>query len=293
MTTISEIAANLGVTAATVSRALNAKPGVSAALRATIWEEAARLNFVANGAARSLRTARTMTAAMTVARLTSTDHLAAEPFYGPIMLGIEQELEQYDYHLLISTLTDAHLEQPERWSLLRGRIDGLIVVGPSVPVRFLRVLRKHGMPVVLVDNAVEDLSIDTVLPEDRIGARLLAEHMLGHAHRRLAILSGPDAWVTNRERCAGFSEALNTVGIEPLVILHAESTTEKTGYQLMRAALSRQPTAVLAINDRMAMGAIDAAKAAGLAIPTDLAITGFDDIAFARDLDPPLTTVRV
>ena len=101
MTTIHDIATNLGITAATVSRAVNEKPGVGAAPRETIREEAARLNFVTNGAAQPVRSARTKTAAMTVARLTSTDTVASEPVYGPIMLGIEQELEQYGYHFLI------------------------------------------------------------------------------------------------------------------------------------------------------------------------------------------------
>jgi LacI family transcriptional regulator len=293
MTTIGEIAANLGVTPATVSRALNEKAGVSATLRAAIRAEAARLSFVANGAAQSLRTSRTMTAAMIVARPKAVDHLAEEPFYGPIMFGIEEELRDHAYHLLISTLSDAQLERPDDPNILRGRVDGLIMVGPRVPARLIRALRKRGMPVVLVDTALEDHSMDTVLPEDRIGAGLLAEHLLAHGHRRFAILSGPDEWVTNHERCAGFVDVLRAARLEPVAVLHAEATTESTGYRLMQEALSHQPTAVLAINDRMAMGAIDAAHGAGLSVPADIAVTGYDDIAPVARMSPPLTTIHI
>src|SRR5262249_26010087 len=160
---------------------------------------------------------------------------STEPFYGPIMLGIEQELQQHDYHLLVATLTEEQVARPERWSILRGRrADGLILASPMVPARFIRALRLHGVPMVLVDNGLEDVPIDTVLAEDRIGARAIAEHILGHGHRRVVILSGPDAWVTNHERCAGYLEALHGAGLEPLAVLHAESTIEETGYQLMR-----------------------------------------------------------
>ncbi len=293
MTTISEIAANVGVTPATVSRALNEKAGVSATLRAAIQAEAARLHFVANGAAQSLRTARTMTAAMVVARPKAVDNLAEEPFYGPIMLGIEEELREHGYHLLVATLTDAQLERPDDGNILRGRVDGLIMVGPRTPTRLIRALRERGLPLILVDNALEDGSADTVLAEDRIGAGLLAEHLLAHGHRRFVVLSGPDEWVTNHERVAGFMEVLRAVRIEPLAILRAEATTESAGFRLMNEALSLQPTAVLAINDRMAMGAIDAAHAAGLSVPADLAVTGYDDIAPVARMNPPLTTIHI
>src|SRR6185437_1789168 len=143
------------------------------------------------------------------------------------------------------------------------------------------------------DNALEGGSVDSVLPEDRIGARLLVEHLLAHGHRRFVILSGPDGWVTNHERCAGFVEALRGSQLEPLAILRAEATTECTGYRLMGEAFSQHPTAVLAINDRMAMGAIDAVHEAGLGVPSDIAVVGYDDIAPVARMSPPLTTIHI
>jgi DNA-binding LacI/PurR family transcriptional regulator len=107
------------------------------------------------------------------------------------------------------------------------------------------------------------------------------------------VIAGPKEWVSNRERCGGFAEALRVARVKPLVTLHADATTHDTGYALAREALAYKPTAILAINDAMALGALDAAQAAGLSVPRDVAITGFDDIEPAQLSSVPLTTVHL
>jgi len=294
MTTIADIAQNIGVSPATVSRALNGKMGVSEPVRVQILAEASRLNFAANGAARSLATTRTDNVAFAIYQppLTSDQFFGA--FYSRIMFGAEQELQRQERHLLITTLTDEHIARPEQWSVARGRrADGVIVAGPVVPSRFITALYTMGLPAVLVDNAIAGAPIDAVLGDDRSGARQVAEHLLGHGHKRVVVIAGPKDWITNRERCAGFGDALLAARVKPLAILHADATTHDTGYALTRQALEHRPTAILAINDAMAMGAIDAAQAAGLSVPGDIAVTGYDDIDPARHIGVPLTTVHV
>jgi DNA-binding LacI/PurR family transcriptional regulator len=293
MTTILDIAENLNVSPASVSRALNGKPGVSATMRARILNEASRLNFVPSGTARSLATTETKNVGFALYQGHLANDQFYDAFYGQIMIGVEQELQRHGYHLLLATLDDDMVTRPEQWSLVRGHhVDGLILAGPFIQPRFILSMYIQGVPVVLVDNGVSGAPIDAVVCDDQAAAYQLADHMLGHGYRRFVILSGPDSWFTNRERCAGFAAALCMAGLEAPPILRAEATTYKTGYQLMGRALCHRPEAVLAINDVMAMGAIDAALNAGLKVPDDLAMSGFDDIGAAHRFVVPLTTVR-
>jgi LacI family transcriptional regulator len=289
---ITQIASRLKISPASVSRALNGQPGVSADTRARVLTEAARLRFVPNGAARSLVTARTENVAFVLYHLPGS--FSADPFYSRIMLGAEQELRRHGYHLLLTILDDDQIARPAEWSVVQGRrVDGLILAGPFIPPRFIISLHTQGVPLVLVDNALADVPIDAVLGDDREGARKAAAHLLDHGHTRIAIIAGPDDWFTTHERCAGFADALGARGVKPVVSLHAEETTYESGYRLAQEALSHQPTAILAVNDAMAMGAIDAVRAASLRVPDDVAVTGFDDIEVAERWTVPLTTVHL
>lgn len=282
------------MSAATVSRALNGKSGVSEKLRATILAEAARMNYVVNSPARSLATTRTENVGFAIYQPPLATDQFFGPFYSRIMFGAEQELQEHDYHLLVTTLTDKHIAQMDRWSVARGRrVDGLIVASPWVPPRFILALSTLDLPLVLVDNAMPTSGIDAVLGDDRGGARQIAEHVLGHGRQRIAVIAGPKDWITNRERCGGFAEALRMARVKPLAVLHADATTHDTGYALAKQVLAAQPTAILAINDAMALGALDAVLGAGLSVPDDIVLTGFDDIEPAEHSAVPLTTVHL
>ncbi len=292
MSTIAEIAHALKVSSASVSRALNGQPGVSPKLRNRIIAEAQRRNFVPHSTARALATTRTENICFAIS--TSLWQITTDQFYAQIMRGVEQELRQHNYQLVFTALDDAQVAHPEQWSLVQGRrVDGVILVGPLIPARFILSMHTQGMPAVVVDNFISHAPIDVVLGDDRRGARLAAEHILDHGHRRIVVLMGPDEWYTNHERCAGFLDALRLRDLEPLAILHAEATSYDTGHRLMEQALKLKPTAVLAINDPMAMGAIDAACAAGIAVPEQLAVIGFDDVEAAQRAQVPLTTLHI
>ncbi len=292
MSTVKQLAASLGVSNATISRALNGKPGLAEDLRSKILKEASRLNLRRSSAARSLSTAQTEHVCFAVYHLPGP--LASDPFYAEILMGVEQELRQAGLHTMLEVLGEEEIKDPARWRIVRDqRVDGIILNGPFVPTSFIVKLHTLGIPVVLVDNFSSHTPVDAVVCDDRGGARAVAEHVIQLGHRRAVVIAGPKDWYSNQERCAGFVDAFADAGLEPPQILHSAATTFETGQELMALALKTKPTAVLAVNDAMAMGACAYARASGLEIPKDLSITGFDDVEMSARWVTPLTTVRV
>jgi LacI family transcriptional regulator len=292
MSTVKQLAATIGVSTATISRALNGKPGPSEEVRNRILAEASRLNLTLSSAARSLSTSQTDHVCFAVYHLPSP--LSGDPFYSEILMGVEAELRQAGMHTMLEVIGEDEIKDPARWRILRERrADGVILNGPFVPASFIVKLHTLGIPVVLVDNFLRHTPVDAVVCDDRGGARAVAEHVLSLGHRRIAVISGPEDWYSNQERCAGFIDAFATRGLEAPTILRSDATTFETGQQLAQQALELKPTAILAVNDAMAMGASVTARNAGLSIPKDLTITGFDDVDMASRWTVPLTTVRV
>jgi LacI family transcriptional regulator len=292
MSTLKDLAAHIGVSTATVSRALNGKPGLAEDLRNRILEEASRRNLTLSSAARSLSTSQTDHVCFAVYHLPGP--LSGDPFYSEILMGVEAELRQAGMHTMLEVIGEDEIKDPARWRILRERrADGVILNGPFVPASFIVKLHTLGIPVVLVDNFLRHTPVDAVVCDDRGGARAVAEHVLSLGHRRIAVISGPEDWYSNQERCAGFQDAFTARGLEAPVILRSDATTFETGQQLAQQSLKLKPTAILAVNDAMAMGASVAARNAGLSIPKDLTITGFDDVDMASRWTVPLTTVRV
>jgi LacI family transcriptional regulator len=292
LSTVKQLAERLGVSHATISRALNGKPGLANDLRTKILEEASRLNLRRSSAARSLSTAQTDHVCFGVYHLPGP--LASDPFYSEILMGVEQELRQAGMHTMLEVLGEEEIKDPARWRIVREhRADGIILNGPFVPSSFILKLHTLGIPVVLVDNFSSHTPVDAVVCDDRGGARAVAEHVLALGHRHVVVIAGPEDWYSNRERCAGFVDAFLERQLEPPRILHSHATTFETGQLLMITALEHAPTAVLAVNDAMAMGASQTARAQGLRIPEDLSITGFDDVEMSSRWITPLTTVRV
>jgi LacI family transcriptional regulator len=155
-------------------------------------------------------------------------------------------------------------------------------------------LAQQGFPVVLVDNALERTAIDSVLCDNREGALSAVEHLLWHGYTRVAFVGGPTSWLSTRRRGEGYIEVMRERGLETILV-HEDETTILTGLRAGRELLDMDepPQAVFAVNDAMALGVIRAAREAGLRVPQDLAVVGFDDISMAESAHPPLTTVRI
>jgi DNA-binding LacI/PurR family transcriptional regulator len=290
---IKDIAAQLGVSVATVSRALNDKPGVAPDLRRRVLALAAELDFTPNVAARSLNGAHTGAIAFVVHQ--QPFPAARDPFYYVIMHGVERALAEEGYHIILTTVGAADERQAGDLRVVReSRVDGLILAGPDVVPALILSVAQRPLPLVLVDNALERTPLDCVLSDNCEGARTAVEHLLGHGHRRIAFVGGPPTWLSTRERQEGFERAL-TAAPTWSVLIHQDATTIATGVEAGRMlfAAPPQPTAVFAVNDAMALGVIRAARDAGLRVPQDVAVIGFDDIPVAETADPPLTTVHI
>lgn len=291
---IEQIAADLNISNASVSRALNDRPGVGKELRERILERARELNYTPSVTARGLATSQTFSIGFFVREKpglpTHTD-----PFYGEILHGVEAICAQTDYHIAIATLTDTILTAPAEFRFVRERrIDGMVLAGPDIPSDFILAMHQTGMPVVLVDNRLEHTRVNCVNSDDLNGGYLAARHLIEKGHRQIGILSGPQKWASSALRVRGYQMALLEAGLSWQVAV-VERTTIESGEQAFHALLEQMPdvTGICAVNDSMAIGAIRAATRLGITVPLDLSVVGFDDIAWAALNDPPLTTISV
>jgi len=290
---IQQIADDLNISSASVSRALNDRPGVSEALRARILERAHELNYTSNIIARGLATSQTFSLGFFVREKPGLSTYN-DPFYGEVLHGVEQISAQTDYHVSIGTLTDEILSVPQQFRFVReGRIDGMILAGPDISSDFILAMRQTGIPVVLVDNCLAHSRINCINSDDENGAYLAAQHLLEQGHYRVGIISGPESWPSNARRIRGYRRALENGSAAPIV--HMDCTTIDSGKVAYHQLFAQHPdlTAICAVNDSMAIGAIHEALRNGRRTPDDVAIVGFDDITWAQINDPPLTTIRV
>ncbi|HEX2914516.1 MAG TPA: LacI family DNA-binding transcriptional regulator [Chloroflexia bacterium] len=289
---LNDLAKRLNVSVATVSRALNDKPGVGSEMRQKVLALADELGFVPNMTARSLVTARTQTVGFVIRPFDQP--LTADPFYFPMLMAIEEELISHDYHILLNSINE------ESVSTLRmveqSRVDGLILTGPNLNAQFVTLICNSGFPVVLIDNKPEHSKANTILTDDTGGAAEATAHLISHGHTRIAHIGGPAEWVSNRMRFNGYQAAMREAGLQDYCqVVRKPATTVATGEEAAAELLRgpNPPTAIFAVNDSMAVGAARAAAALGLSIPEDLALVGFDNIPVAEHFMPPLTTVRI
>jgi len=288
---IQQIADELNVSSASVSRALNDRPGVSEALRARILQRAYELNYTSNVIARGLATSQTFNLGFFVREKPGLSAYN-DPFYGEILHGVEQISAQTDYHVSIGTLTDEILSVPQQFRFVReGRIDGMILAGPDISSDFILAMRQTGIPVVLVDNCLAHSRINCINSDDENGAYLAAQHLLEQGHYRVGIISGPESWPSNARRIRGYRRALENGSAAPIV--HMDCTTIDSGKVAYHQLFAQHPdlTAICAVNDSMAIGAIHEALRNGRRTPDDVAIVGFDNIPETQIIRPRLTTI--
>lgn len=292
--TIKDIAREMKVNVATVSRALNEKPGVSPDLRRQIQKKAAELHYFPHGHARGLVTQRMETVGLLFDAETS--HFLANPFYGEVLAGVEEELRQHNYAMMFASTSSVEPEEASRIPkfVMERRVDGIVVVG-SVDREVLRNLDRMGVPFVLVDYHLPDMELDVVIMDNRKGGRRVTEYLIELGHRRIAFVGGCPLDEGNyAERLGGYCDALRAAGMAVDEGLIQEGTVVG-GYDSLLKVLDRcsDVTAVVACNDANAFGAMRAAQARGLQVPEQLSIAGFDNLQSAAESYPPLTTVQV
>jgi len=281
--TIRDVAAEAGVSTATVSRALNRSGVVHEETSRKVVDAANVLRYTPHAIARSLSTRRTQTLGVVLPDLHGE-------FFSELIRGIDRAARQSGYHLLLS---GAHSDREEMNAVLaamRGRVDGLIVMAPDVEVDSL--LTRSETPVVFINSAGRS----GIVVDNYGGARAMTRHLAQLGHRRIAFIKGPRANFDARERLKGYREELKSLRVARRQDLEiAGDFSEESGSAAVRMLLEapEPPTAIFSANDEMAIGALLALREAGFLVPRDMALAGFDDIPLARYVTPPLTTVSV
>jgi LacI family transcriptional regulator len=292
--TLKDIAELSNVSVSTVSRVLNDRPGISRATRERVLEAARALNYVVNQSAQSLATDHTYNVGVVGYKYRS--ELLADPM-SPADQGIRDVLEPKGYHIFSKSIdqTQNSTDYQIVLSLIyERRVDGLILSGPQLESRYIIQIYNTGIPIVLLDNKLNTTRIDCVLSENEVGAYEITRYLLSVRHPRQAVfLSGPETWLSSAERYAGYARAVLETGLEPQRISMPDTSIE-TGEAAMQVALKAFSNldAVVAVNDATAWGAGRACRRAGLRVPEDVAIVGYDDSGWARLHEPPLTTVQ-
>ncbi len=285
--TIQDVAKAAGVSVSTVSRVLNDKDDVALETHERIQGVIQQLGYTSSLAARSMRSHRTNVIGLIVANV-------EDPFSIQVMKGVNRAITDIDYDLIV--YTSGSIKKPstaerERHyvSLLNGSItDGIVIVTPAA-TSF-----STTAPVVAVDPNNESPNCPSVLSTNHAGAVAAMEYLIGLGHRRIGFIGGRPDLQSASHRRQGYLDALAKAGLpsDQTLIQVGDYTTEigrVCAHRLL--ALPQPPTAILAANDKSAIGAIEAAREAGLRIPEDLSVIGFDNIPEAAYLNPGLTTV--
>jgi LacI family transcriptional regulator len=286
--TIGDVAQRAGVSVSSVSRYVH---GEHVRTAAAIEEAIATLGFRPSHAAQTLKLGRTMTIALVVPDVTN-------PFFAAVVRGAETVTSQEGYTILLAN-TD---ESPDRERVVLdgmiGRVDGVLLAPASEDDENPLMLRRAGLPVVFIDRRTRtadgEPDVDTVLVDNRGGTRAAIDHLVEHGHRRIAIVSGPAESTPGRERLEAFRETLAAHGIPlPDDYVQFGGFREQGGREATERLLqlTDRPTAVFVANNVMTLGALQALLAAGVRVPEDLSIIGFDDHPFAGLLAAPLTVV--
>lgn len=287
MATSRDVAKIAGVSQATVSRALgNGK--VSAATRRKVLEAAESLGYVPNIGARAMKTGRVNTIGVVVADLTN-------PFYPEILDSLTAYLDKADRNVTLWN-SDGPGNEAALEAINAGSIDGVIFTTVTEASAPLRAALGKRSPVVLINRVVEALQCDQVASDNSVGGGTVADYLLVHGHTRIALIGGPPAASTARERTSGFTRRLAEKGVplDPRLSFEGTTFSHDYGYTVTRnlLAASDRPTAIFCSNDLIAFGALDAARAEGVVVPQDLWVIGYDDIAMCSWPAFDLTTMH-
>ena len=288
---IYEVAKRAGVSTATVSRVLSQPSVVSPATRRKVRQAVARLGYAPNSTAKNLRTLRTAKLLVAVPDISN-------PFFSLIMQGIEDAAQRAGYSVLLGdTQNDASREERYALMLKHKEADGLIFFSDRLPraaAALMRSMAPRCAPVV--KSACTDrpqLAVPSVQIDNAKAAAEAMDHLYGLGHRRLGIVTGPLAGSISRERLRGATARARADKTERELRVKNGDFSIESGIKAADRLLARRkrPTAIFCFNDEMAIGVIEAARRHGLRVPHDLSVVGFDDIRFARHIDPPLTTI--
>ena len=287
---IGEIARRANVSTATVSRTLNQSGAVRPETARKVWRVAAALNYYPNSHARTLVSGRSRLLGLIVSDITN-------PFFPELIRSFETLAAQHQYDLIL-TSTDY---QTARMTgcvrrMLERKVDGVAIMTSEMDLGLIKDLARRGVPLVFMDVGRVGPRMSHVLIDYANGIRQAVDHVAALGHKRIGFISGPLELHSARTRRQAFLDGLRAHRIKPDPKLIREGThTAEGGREAMAAVLrvGKAPTAVVCSNDWTAIGALHAIDEAGLKVPSDISLVGFDDIPLASFTSPPLTSVRM
>ena len=291
--TLKDLAAQVGRSVTTVSRALAGYPDVSPTTRELVKKAALDLGYEPNPIAQQLQKKRTDTIALI---LPTYGPRLADPFFSEFLAGIGNEAATHGFDLLVSTRAPGDEENKAYLKNIRSRrVDGFIIVRTRRQDPRIAMLLEHNYPFVAFGRIEGENNFPMVDEDSEVGMQLLVKHLVEQGHTAIACIAAPSDFTFAYYRLKGFKDSLETynLSINPAYIVEGD-LTQRSGRDMGERLLSlpSPPTAIIACNDLMALGAINAAQARGLIIGKDVGIVGFDDIPLAEHNYPTLTTIH-
>jgi len=281
---LDDVAAEVGLSTASVSLVLRGAPGPSAATRERVLAAAERLGYRPDRAASLLAAHRS--------RLIGVLLDVRSTFHAELVEDLHETVEQHGYDLVLSTITRSRGEQRAIETLLDSRCEALVLLGPEAPAKRLVALDRQ-VPVVTVSRRVGAAEVDVVRVADDVGVGQAVEHLTGLGHRDIAYLDGGPGLIA-AERRRGYQGAMRGAGLAERSRVLPGGPDEEAGMQVARALLDTGdplPTAVVAFNDRSAVGLLDVFVRSGVDVPGQVSVVGYDDDLVARLAHVALTTV--
>lgn len=290
-TSIKDIAKSLGVSTATVSKALNNKAGVSREMRVKVLEKARELGYVVNSLARGMKISKTFTIGVLVSDIKN-------PYFSEVISSIERILYARKYNLIICNVGENPIKEREYLELLVSKkVDGIIAAPSGESQENLSLYKKlirHGMKLVLFDRIVDSIQTDTVVVDNKSATYEAVKYLTKFGHRKIGAVYGIEKSYTGSERLKGFLEAVKDFNIE----CHADwvksgEFNEDKSYKCALEILKKEdrPSAIVAMNNFTTLGLMRAVKKLKIKAPEELSIIGFDDAEWMKICSPAITTV--
>jgi DNA-binding LacI/PurR family transcriptional regulator len=286
--TIKDIARKAGVAHTTVSRALRGSSLISSQTTQRIRRISAEMGYRPSAAARTLKTNRSHALGVIIRNVD-------DPFFSEILQGIEEVAQSNGYSLFMAAAQRDHeQEQTIVQNMVERRVDGIIICSTPVSTEQSQQLTSFGVPIVMVNNQAAEEYRYSIYHDDVDGSRQVTRHLIGLGHRNLAYLGNANAGRSTLDRQAGFQQELDRAGITIPAAFYCQvpGGRPENGRAGMEYFLNSPtlPTALVCYNDMMAIGVLQALQSAGIPVPEQISVTGFDNIIFSAYTNPPLTT---
>jgi DNA-binding LacI/PurR family transcriptional regulator len=291
--TLKDIANRVGKSIPTVSRALAGFDDISPKTRREVQRVAREMGYEPNITARNLQRQRTDTIALI---LPAANKLRfSDPFFSEFLSGVVEQSTQHGFNLNITTDASGDVREAYLKNIRSRRVDGFIVMRTKRQDQRIELLREHNVPFVAFGRIEGNNDFHLVDDDDTDGIRQVVDHLVSLGHTRLACISEPTHFTKTYNRVLGFRQGLeaNNLAYDPELIIES-NFHQRSGQLAARQLLdaTNPPTAIVACNDLLALGAMSEAQGRGLVVGHDISITGFDDIVLAEYANPPLTTVH-